>query len=86
MSSRLWAVCYLLIIVTTKEDIAEMQEITISYVNPDWPGELRRQTLKRDYGFDCSCDKCKEEIEFEKADLENTGKKKGSQDDTPNCE
>ena len=59
-----------------KEDIAEMQEITISYVNPDWPGELRRQTLKRDYGFDCSCDKCKEEIELEQADLETLAKKK----------
>lgn len=60
----------LLIIVTMKEDVAEMQEITISYVNPDWPGELRRQTLKRDYGFDCSCKKCKDEIDLVQRDLE----------------
>lgn len=47
-----------------------MQEVTISYVNPDWPGELRRQTLKRDYGFDCGCEKCKEELDGEPGKLE----------------
>jgi len=47
-----------------------MQEVTISYVNPDWPGELRRQTLKRDYGFDCACEKCKEELDVEPGKLE----------------
>ena len=86
MSSFLRGLLRLLIIVATKEDIAEMQEITISYVNPDWPGKLRRQTLKRDYGFDCSCDKCKEEIELEGKNLENTGKIQVSEDDTPNGE
>lgn len=55
---------------SVKEDIGEMQEVTISYVNPEWPGELRRQTLKRDYGFDCACVKCKEELEVEKKELD----------------
>jgi SET domain len=33
-------------------------EITISYVDPEWRGSLRRDTLKRDYGFECRCERC----------------------------
>ena len=40
------------------ENIPEGEEITLSYVNPEWPGELRRETLKKDYGFDCQCRRC----------------------------
>ena len=49
--------------VIATEDIREGDEITLSYVNPEWPGELRRETLKRDYGFDCHCNKCLVETE-----------------------
>jgi len=44
--------------VVAKEDIVSGDEITISYVDPSWPGELRRETLKRNYGFDCQCQVC----------------------------
>jgi hypothetical protein len=44
--------------VIAAEDIPKGEEITLSYVNPEWPGELRRENLKRDYGFDCHCKKC----------------------------
>ena len=56
---------------SAKEDIQEMQEVTISYINPEWPGGLRRQTLKQDYGFDCACQKCKEELEVEQKNVED---------------
>ena len=49
--------------VIATEDIREGDEITLSYVNPEWPGELRRETLKRDYGFECHCKKCLVETE-----------------------
>jgi SET domain-containing protein len=48
--------------VIAKQDIAEGEEITISYVDPEWPGHLRRDTLKRDYGFECHCPRCVEEL------------------------
>ena len=49
-----------------KEDgVAQGEEITISYVNPQWPGPLRREFLKRDYGFDCRCPKCDAELQEE---------------------
>ena len=44
--------------VVAKEDIAQGEEVTISYVDPSWPEELRRETLKRNYGFDCHCRVC----------------------------
>ena len=44
--------------VIAKEDIGEGEEICISYINPEWPGTLRRETLKRDYGFECQCERC----------------------------
>ena len=49
-------------IVVVQEEIHEGEEITISYINPDWPGAIRRQTLKRDYGFDCRCKRCQAEL------------------------
>jgi hypothetical protein len=42
--------------------IKEGEEITIAYVDPSWPRDLRRETLKRDYGFDCRCTRCEEEL------------------------
>jgi hypothetical protein len=38
----------------------------VSYVNPEWPGHLRREMLSRDYGFNCRCPKCTIELEIEK--------------------
>lgn len=48
--------------VVAKEDITPGDEITISYVDPSWPGELRRETLKRNYGFDCQCQVCLDQL------------------------
>jgi len=59
-------------------DIPEGDELTISYVNIHWPVGVRRDVLKRDYGFDCHCAKCVEELEeegkkkFEILDKENS--------------
>lgn len=39
------------------------EEITISYVDPKWPTQLRRDTLKQDYGFDCRCQRCLVELQ-----------------------
>jgi len=39
------------------------EEITISYVDPTWPTISRRQTLKRDYGFECGCSRCVADLE-----------------------
>ncbi|KIY45454.1 SET domain-containing protein [Fistulina hepatica ATCC 64428] len=38
--------------------INEGDEVTISYVDPRFPREARRQQLKETYGFDCQCDHC----------------------------
>lgn len=43
-------------------DIEEGEELTTSYVNIHWPGPLRRETLKSNYGFDCRCERCVEEL------------------------
>jgi SET domain len=45
-------------VVARQDGIAQGDEVTVSYVNPEWPGQLRRDILKRDYGFDCHCQKC----------------------------
>ena len=48
--------------VVAKEEIAPGEEVTISYVDPFWVGDLRRDTLKRSYGFDCHCRLCLTEL------------------------
>ena len=50
-----------------KDGIPEGDEVTISYVDPQWPTKLRRETLKRDYGFDCECKQCIEDLEKTKS-------------------
>ena len=45
-------------VVSLGKTIEPDEEIAVSYVNPEWPVSLRRETLKRDYGFDCQCQKC----------------------------
>jgi hypothetical protein len=46
-----------------EERISAEEEITISYVDPAWPAGLRRETLKRDYGFECNCTRCVAEMD-----------------------
>ena len=41
------------------------EEIAISYVNPEWPVKVRKEALKRDYGFECQCKKCQLESQIE---------------------
>jgi hypothetical protein len=58
-------------VVAREEKILEGEEITISYVNPEWPSELRRDALKRDYGFDCHCKPCLEDLKQTNSTDEN---------------
>jgi predicted transposase YdaD len=51
-------------------DIEEGEELTTSYVNIHWPGPLRRETLKTNYGFDCRCERCVEELAEEATERE----------------
>jgi hypothetical protein len=60
---------WLIEVMAMENDIEEGDEITVSYVDPTWPRELRRQTLKRDYGFDCNCAKCQHDLESQNATL-----------------
>jgi len=50
--------------VVVRVDIPEGEEVTISYVDPQWPKPVRRETLKRDYGFECRCERCLAEMEL----------------------
>lgn len=45
-------------VVVRYDSIPMGAEITVSYISPEWPGDLRRDTLRRDYGFDCRCERC----------------------------
>lgn len=52
--------------------------MTISYVNPSWPVGLRREVLEREYGFECNCTRCVEEMAFLKKGGENGIPKEGN--------
>jgi SET domain-containing protein len=65
---QVWSIKMVLnLVVAADKEIAEGEEITISYVDVNWPGELRREHLKRDYGFTCQCPRCFEDEVTEKA-------------------
>jgi hypothetical protein len=42
----------------SNREIKPGEEVTISYVNPSWPAELRQDYLEREYGFECHCQRC----------------------------
>ncbi|KZT65794.1 SET domain-containing protein [Daedalea quercina L-15889] len=44
--------------VVALRDIAEGEEVTIPYLDPALPVEIRRQALQLNYGFSCSCLSC----------------------------
>ncbi|KAF9873006.1 hypothetical protein CkaCkLH20_09516 [Colletotrichum karsti] len=44
--------------ILAQRDIAEGEEITISYISPELTRERRRKMLKKEFGFECSCAKC----------------------------
>lgn len=50
------------IIYQTTRAIEKNDEIYISYINPEMPGDERRPLLKQRYQFDCLCEKCQSDI------------------------
>lgn len=44
-------------------DIAQGQELFLSYVNAGDNGEARRKHLREHYGFDCCCARCSGEAD-----------------------
>src|SRR5271163_4858452 len=51
-------------VVSLARTIEPDEEITVSYVNPEWPVTVRKEALKRDYGFECQCKKCQLESQI----------------------
>ena len=47
------------LVVSTTSDIAQGDELCVSYVDPLIDGPSRRSRLKRFFGFDCGCGRCK---------------------------
>ena len=47
------------LVVSTTADIAQGDELCVSYVDPLMDGLSRRSRLKRFFGFDCGCGRCK---------------------------
>lgn len=47
--------------VVALREIGAGEELTISYVNPEWTFKQRQENLKTNWGFECSCSKCKRE-------------------------
>jgi SET domain len=37
-------------------------EVTLTYVNPQWTLESRRAAVRRDYMFECMCTRCVDEL------------------------
>ena len=54
------------IVVLTTREIAQGEELTISYVDENSPGEARREELLQRYGFQCSCEVCSRETRRKK--------------------
>ena len=50
-----------MVTLTALRDIAEGEEVTISYIDATQPVEERRKTLMAHYGFECRCGRCVEE-------------------------
>ena len=50
---------------TALRDLADGDELTISYVEPRLPYYERRRVLRDSYGFDCDCDRCARERKME---------------------
>ena len=48
-----------------KRSIAAGEELTISYIDHELPHLFRTMALKRQYGFECSCQKCIAEQKFD---------------------
>jgi SET domain-containing protein len=73
------------LVIARDKEIEKGDEITISYVDPSWPLELRRSHLKRDYGFTCHCPRCvdeeKKEEEKKKNESIENGKEGGVDED-----
>lgn len=47
--------------ITALKDIAEGDEVTISYIDTREDCEARKKTLAQHYGFECKCARCTEE-------------------------
>ena len=48
-------------VIAGEKEIGEGEEVTVSYVDVSSQGELRRDHLKKDYGFMCHCPRCAQE-------------------------
>ena len=46
-------------------DIPKHTELSISYIDQDQPTKARKQILAASYGFNCTCPRCKEDMEDE---------------------
>jgi len=57
-----------LTLVIAKQEIKPGEEVMISYVNPSWPVGLRKEFLQREYGFECNCARCIEEMKVPQTD------------------
>lgn len=47
--------------VVAAKEIKQDEELTISYVNPEWSYDKRQFELKTNWGFACACPKCEKE-------------------------
>jgi hypothetical protein len=47
--------------------LARGEEITLTYINPQWSLESRRAAVRRDYMFECKCARCVDELAQEGA-------------------
>merc|ERR1711939_534373 len=51
------------IYLVAQKDIAAGEELTISYVSPSAPTDIRRAVLQNHYLFSCTCERCERELE-----------------------
>ena len=50
------------LLVTTARPISPGTELTVSYIALDQPVAARRKALRRQYSFDCNCERCLDEL------------------------